>query len=161
MTSRLICEDDRNKAESQDESEANELDNDSNNNQNDENLFERLQAHVEQLFTHSTPIQSMTFDERSRFSQFHTVIKQEVKLLEATGKKPSKLEQLLRALSSIPPMPVEEEQAFSAAGLFALKIKSKFGDKSVRFLCSQCVKQIKVNVMHLLFVRLFLFCIAV
>ena len=71
-----------------------------------------------------TPIQSKTFDERSRVGQFHTVIKQEMKLLEATGKRPSKLEQLIRVLSSISPMPVEEERAFSTAGLFATKIKS-------------------------------------
>ena len=47
---RLFCEDDSNEAESQDEieSEALELDNDPNNNQIDENLFERLQAHIEQ-----------------------------------------------------------------------------------------------------------------
>ena len=56
LISILICEDDRNKAESQDESKANELDNDPNNNQNDENLFERLYAYVEQYFTHSHPV---------------------------------------------------------------------------------------------------------
>ena len=44
-----------------------------------------------------------------------------MKLLEATGKRPSKLEQLFRELLGIPPTSVEAEQAFFAAGLFAAK----------------------------------------
>ena len=143
---RLFCEDDSNEAESQDEieSEAIQLDNDPSNNQSDENFFERLQAHIEQYSTHSTPIQSITFDDRSRVRQLRTVIKQEMKLLKATGKRPSKLEQLFRALSSIPPTSVEAERAFSAAGLCATKRRSRLGDKSVNalsFLRSHYMKQ--------------------
>ena len=51
----------------------------------------------------------MTIDDKSRVSQLQTVIQQEMKLLEATGKRPSKLEQVFRALSSIPPTSVEAE----------------------------------------------------
>ena len=111
---RLFREDDSNETESQDEieSEAIELDNDPNNNQSDENLLERLQAHIEQYSTHSTPIQSITFDDRSRVRQLQTVIKQEMKLLEATGKRPSKLEQLFRALSSVPPTSLKQNEHF-------------------------------------------------
>ena len=63
---------------------------------------------------------------------------------QATGKRPSKLEQLFRALSSIPPTSVEAERAFSAAGLFATKLRSRFADKSVNavsFLRSHYMKQ--------------------
>ena len=101
------------------------------NNKNDENLFKRLQAHIEQYSTLSTPIESMTFDDRSRVSQLQTVIQKYTKLLEATGKRPSKLEHLFRALSSIPPTSVEAEGAFSAAGLLATKVRSRLGDKSM------------------------------
>jgi len=76
----------------------------------------------------------MAFNDRGRISQLQTVIKQEMKLLKATGKRPSKLEQLFRALSSIPPTSVEPERAFSAAGLFATKLRSRLGDKSVNAL---------------------------
>ena len=61
---RLFYEDDSNEKESQDENEANELDNNPTNNQNDENLFERLQAHIDHYSIQSTPIQFMTFNDR-------------------------------------------------------------------------------------------------
>ena len=86
----------------------------------------------------------MTYDDRSRVRQLQTVIKQEMKLLKATGKKTSKLEQLFRALSSIPPMSVEAERASSAAGLFATKLRSRLGNKSVNalsFLRNHYMKQ--------------------
>ena len=67
-------------------------------------------------------------DNTRQINQLQTVIK---KQLEATGKRPSKLEQLLKALLTIPPTSVEAEQAFSAAGLFATKLRSRLSDKSV------------------------------
>ena len=76
----------------------------------------------------------MTFTNRSRVSQLQTVIKLEMKLLEATVKRSSKLEQLFRALSSISPTAVKAERTFSAAGLFATKLRSRLGDKSVNAL---------------------------
>ena len=66
-----------------------------------------------------------------------------MKLLEATGKRPSKLEQLFKALLTIPLTSVEAEQAFSAAGLIATKLRSRLSDKSVsalRFLRSHFKK---------------------
>ena len=68
LISHLFCEDDSNEAENQDESEAIELGCDPNNNQINEYLFERLQAHIKQYSTHSTPALSMTIDDRSRVS---------------------------------------------------------------------------------------------
>ena len=51
--------------------------------------------------------------------------------LETTGEKPSKLEQLFKALLIIPPTSVEAERAFFAAELFATKLRSRLSDKSV------------------------------
>ena len=49
-----------------------------------------------------------------------------MKLLEATEKRPGKLEQLFKALLSIPPTSVEAERPFSAAELFTTKLRSRF-----------------------------------
>ena len=58
-----------------------------------------------------------------------------MKLLEATEKRPGKLEQLFKALLSIPPTSVEAERAFSAAGLFTTKLRSRLSDKPINALC--------------------------
>ena len=66
-----------------------------------------------------------------------------MKLLEATGKRPSKMKQLFKALLTIPPTSVEPERVFSAAGLFARKLRSRLSDKSVSalsFLRSHYIK---------------------
>jgi len=55
-------------------------------------------------------------------------------LLEDTEKRPGKLEQLYNALLSIPRTSVEVEQAFSAADLFATKIRFLLSDQSVNAL---------------------------
>ena len=54
-----------------------------------------------------------------------------MKQLKATRKRPSKLKQIFKALLTIPPTSVEAESALSAAGLFATKLGSRLGDKSV------------------------------
>ena len=128
---RLFWGSDNNKAKIQDENEVIEL---ASNNQEDESLFKRLQTHIEHS-TNSTPTQQLKtiVDDRPRVSQFQTIIKQEMKLLEVTEKRPGKLEQLFKALSSIPPTSVEAERA--AAGLFTTKLRSRLSDKSVNALC--------------------------
>ena len=98
-----------------------------NNNARNDSLFERLQAHIKD----STEIQSSmsSHDNGSR-----TIIKQEMKLLEATGKRPSQLEHLYNALLTIPPTSVEAERAFSAAGLFVTKLE--MDDRDNALLCT-------------------------
>ena len=130
---RLFWRSDSNKAKSQDENEVIEL---ASNNQKDESFCKRLQTHIEHS-TNSTPTQPLKtiVDDRRQISQLQTVIKQEMKLLEATEKRPGKLEQLFKALLSILPTSVEAERAFSAAGLFTTKLRSRLGDKSVNALC--------------------------
>ena len=130
---RLVWRSDSNKAKIQDENEVIEL---ASNNQKDESLFKRLQTHIEHS-TNSTPTQPLKtiVDDRRQVSQLQTVIKQEMKLLEATEKRSGKLEQLFKALLSIPPTSVEAERAFSAAELFTTKLRSLLSDKSVNALC--------------------------
>ena len=130
---RLFWKSDSNKAKSHDENEVIEL---ASNDQKDESLFERFQTHIEHS-ANSTPTQPLKtiVDDRRQVSQLQTVIKQEMKLLEATEKRPGKLEQLFKALLSIPPTSVEAERVFSAAGLFTTKLRSRLSDKSVNALC--------------------------
>ena len=94
-------------------------------------LFERLQGHIEQS-TNFTDNQSDTQSDDK--NQLQKVIKQEMNLFEATRKRPTKLEILFKALLSIPPTLVEAERAFSAAGLFVTKLRSRLSDKSLNAL---------------------------
>ena len=95
---RLFWENGSNEGKGQNENEDVKLAYNTNKNQEHESLFQRLQAHVEH-FTNYTPTQLETFvDDRSQVSQLQTVIKRKRKLLEATKKRPSKLEQFFRAL---------------------------------------------------------------
>ena len=133
---RLFWENDSNEEKCQDENEVVELANNTNKNQEHESLFQRLQTHIEHS-TNSAPTQLETFvDNTSKINQLQTVIK---KQLEATGKRPSKLEQLLKALLTIPPTSVEAERAFSAARLFATKLRSRLSDRSVSALSFLCI----------------------
>ena len=94
-------------------------------------LFERLQAHIE----HSTDFTDTQSDTQSDDrNQLQEVIKQEMNLFEVTRKRPTKLELLFNALLSIPPTSVEAERAFSAAGLFVTKLRSRLSDKSLNAL---------------------------
>ena len=94
-------------------------------------LFERLQAHIE----HSTDFTDNQSDTQSDDrNQLQEVIKQEMNLFEAIRKRPTKLELVFNALLSIPPTLVEAERAFSAAGLFVTKLRSRLSDKSLNAL---------------------------
>ena len=55
--------------------------------------------------------------------------------LRASGEKSSRLVMLEDALLSIPPTSVEAERAFSAAALFATKIRSSLSDSALDDLC--------------------------
>ena len=136
---RLFWEYDSNEGKGQNENEDIKLACNTNKNQEHESLFQRLQTHIEH-FTNYTPTQLETFvDDRSQVSQLQTVIKRKMKLLEATEnqtkpsqeKIPRKLEQLFKALLTIPPTSFEAEQTLSAGGLFATKLRSQLSDKSV------------------------------
>ena len=126
LISRLFTDNDISAAESQDEAETMES---SDNRQKSDSLLARLQAHID----HST---HNKFDISSCDSTnwLRATIKQEMRWLEATGKRPVKLEQLYNAFLSIPPTSIEAERAFSVAGLFATKFRSRLSDQSVNAL---------------------------
>ena len=62
-------------------------------------------------------------------------IKRQFSSFDATKKLPPDLESILLALKSIPPTSVEAERAFSAAGLFVTKCRSRLGDNLIDDLC--------------------------
>ena len=63
------------------------------------------------------------------------IIKNEMDFFRKTGTKSKHIRLLLEALDSIPPISVESERAFSAAGLFITKIRSRLGDDTLDSLC--------------------------
>ena len=52
-------------------------------------------------------------------------------LVESTGERPTKLQKLFRALSTLQISSVEAERTFSSAGLFLPKIRSNLSDGSI------------------------------
>ena len=55
----------------------------------------------------------------------------EMSLFEATGDKYKKLSLIEDALNTIPPISVEEERVFTAAGHFVTKLRSRLSENSV------------------------------
>ena len=73
-----------------------------------------------------------------QFSSSHDIllaVKREFSIYETTGERPSCLERVYRAVSTMPPTSVEAERAFSAAGLFVTKMRSSLSDRTVDVLC--------------------------
>ena len=54
---------------------------------------------------------------------------------DATGVLQSNLKKIFYALKAISPISVEAERAFSAAGLFLTKLRSKLDDGSIDMVC--------------------------
>jgi hypothetical protein len=66
-------------------------------------------------------------------------INDEIALAAKTGELTIKLQKLHKALSSIPASSIESERAFSVAGNFATKIRSRLSDKTLdRFSFAKC-----------------------
>ena len=63
-----------------------------------------------------------------------SIISTEMKLLEATGKRPETLTKLYNCLSSIKPTSVESERAFSCAGNFISKIRARITPSTLNLL---------------------------
>ena len=66
-----------------------------------------------------------------------SAIQKEIKVFEATKKRTENLELLYQALQSIQPTSIESELAFSAAGLFITKLRSRLSKDSINciFFC--------------------------
>lgn len=101
---------------------------------------------------HSTQVrQNMTLNEkleaaiRSKTKSFQSSVSgslsvgkyfgKELEVFEATGDRTLNITNLLNSLKSIPPTSVESELAFSAAGLFVTKMRTRLSDRSVDCLC--------------------------
>ena len=81
-----------------------------------------LQEELEEAIEHSAKKQ------RHNSNVEFKAISKEMMVFEATSKRTANLELLFNALETIPPTSVESERAFSAAGLFVTKIRSRMSD---------------------------------
>ena len=77
-----------------------------------------------------TSTNSLSLSEKSP-KDFAKLMKHEMSAYEQSGKRSENLENLYRAMCTIPPTSVESERAFSAVGLFATKLRSSLGDKTL------------------------------
>lgn len=62
-------------------------------------------------------------------------IKSELALFSSSGKRGTFLQAAYSYLMTVPPTSVEAERAFSAAGLFVTKLRSRLSDNSIDTLC--------------------------
>jgi len=62
-------------------------------------------------------------------------LKKEISLFDAGGNRGLHLELAYKLLRYIPPTSVESERAFSSAGYFCSKLRSRFNDDSLDKLC--------------------------
>ncbi len=62
-------------------------------------------------------------------------LSKEFDMFNLTGEKTANLHNLLEWLESVPPTSVESERAFSAAGLFVTRLRTRLSDRSVNCLC--------------------------
>ncbi|GFW62572.1 uncharacterized protein TNCV_85741 [Trichonephila clavipes] len=65
-------------------------------------------------------------------TSFNKIVKQEMQLFDSTENSLSDIIKLYEVLKTIPPTSVEGERAFSAAGLFVTKLRTRRSDKSIR-----------------------------
>ena len=62
-------------------------------------------------------------------------VQKEFDLFDATGERTPRMLKIMRAIETIPPTSVEAERAFSAAGLFITKLRTRLNNRSVDALC--------------------------
>ena len=65
-------------------------------------------------------------------------VQKELDLFDATGERTPRMLKIMRAIETIPPTSVEAERAFSTAGLFITKLRTRLNNRSVDALCN-CV----------------------
>ncbi|GFX71066.1 uncharacterized protein TNCV_3648311 [Trichonephila clavipes] len=68
-------------------------------------------------------------------TSFNKIMKQETQLFDSTENPSPNIIKLCDALKTIPPTSVEAERAFSTAGLFVTKLRTRLSDKSINCLC--------------------------
>ena len=86
------------------------------------------------MFQESSKSQSSStqnVDDSQKIQQFS----KELSLFELTEERTLNVTKLFEAVKTIPATSVEAERAFSAAGLFVTKIRSRLTDKNLNALC--------------------------
>ena len=113
---------------------------DDNNEEDDENAEEEPPAkqskaeELDALLSRKTVSRSNP-GPRNFSQEMLKTMKKEMAVFESTGKRPSSLEKVYKALKTIPPSSVEAERSFSAAGLFVTKLRTTLNDETVDTLC--------------------------
>ena len=65
----------------------------------------------------------------------YKTIQKELDVFDSTGERTPRLKKVMDALETIPPTSVESERAFSAAGLFITKLRTRLSVKNIDALC--------------------------
>ncbi|GFW45344.1 hypothetical protein TNCV_4734511 [Trichonephila clavipes] len=73
-------------------------------------------------------------------------MKQEMQLFDLTENPSPTIIKLCEALKTIPPTSVEAERAFSAAGLFLTKLRTRLSDKTIAARIECLVSDIRMEV---------------
>ena len=63
------------------------------------------------------------------------MVQKECEVFEASGRRPANIQHLSEVLLTIQPTSVKAERAFSACGLFVIKLRSRLHDSTVDMLC--------------------------
>ncbi|GFX85102.1 uncharacterized protein TNCV_4979571 [Trichonephila clavipes] len=87
-----------------------------------------LDEKLEKIIYSKTKVLYCTTKKRTSFNK---IIKQEMQLFDSTENLSLNIIKLCGALKTIPPTSVEAERAFSAAGLFVTKLRTRLSDKSI------------------------------
>ncbi|GFX78139.1 uncharacterized protein TNCV_5134871 [Trichonephila clavipes] len=97
--------------------------------------FERKISDVGRKIRESNPFKNESFILFTQKStSFNKFMKEEMQLLNSTEIPPNIIK-ICEALKTIPPMSVESEKAYSAAGLLVTKLRTRLSDKSINCLC--------------------------
>jgi len=70
-----------------------------------------------------------------RDKKLDAAIKTEIAVYESSGKRGCSLEKAYHYLLTVPPMSVEAERAFSAAGVLCTKLRNRLGNATLDTLC--------------------------
>ena len=97
-------------------------------------LSEKLSLVIEKAMSATTRKIPISSAATAKSKELSKIIKGEMALFENGGCRGSNLQLCYEYLLTIPPTSVQSERAFSVAGSFATKLRSKLGDTSLNAL---------------------------